>query len=354
MWQSPDNSSPPQHLMTLMTQHDATIFPCVIPQMEEAQGELALDDSNDARKRTLSKSFSGFISAFINRTDVWFQQAVYRDKFGCFCKKVANGADPVSRRLIVNHLSGDITVCVPATNGEGLAKWCAWDSDLDSDHLARIAAVLVAIGFHPLKEGRREGREGHMWLMLDVPAPAADLLLFNRLVCSYAEIDRNALEFFPKSVNKLSQLRLPLGVHRKPEANHQRGWFDGAPKSIAEQLIWFAAQPKNSTERVQRLANAQRIAEANALRQARKKRVRRFANRVGSLEAIDILSLVDARRVGDEFYAQCPACAAEGHDRHADNLRISADGKKFCCVFGGPAATHKSREIVRILSKENR
>jgi len=64
---------------------------------------------------------------------------------------------------------------------------------------------------------------------------------------------------------------------------------------------------------------------------------------------IPVLELVEARRIGRELVAQCPVCAAEGHDRHRDNLRIKPDGSVFCCTFGGPGQIHKTRDIIRAL-----
>src|SRR6185436_6705557 len=53
--------------------------------------------------------------------------------------------------------------------------------------------------------------------------------------------------------------------------------------------------------------------------------------------------------------AQCPACAEAGHDRSGEHLRISPEGKFWCCVFPGDrehrkrifalAGSHEPEEI---------
>lgn len=147
----------------------------------------------------------------------------------------------------------------------------------------------------------------------------------------------HGIELFPRSSNNYSQVRGPLGVNRKPEANGARSLFEGAEPNLVSQLEWLASRTLNRTE--------------DALREVVKRAVH-IKSKTHSRplpQTTNILDLVDWRVSGGSFVAQCPLCAAEGHDRHRDNLRISSDGRKFCCVFGGPGKIHKAKAILKAI-----
>ena len=93
-------------------------------------------------------------------------------------------------------------------------------------------------------------------MFFDTPVPASDLRLFGQRVIELAGVPPGHLEFFPKQdmpsydeahgrFKASSIVRLPLGIHQKPEAAGARGWFDGFEKNIGKQSGFIAAQPFN-------------------------------------------------------------------------------------------------------------
>lgn len=290
-----------------------------------------------------------YLERFINRTDIWFKQYASGGRYGYCCVKPGdNGYLPVNTDLISKHLAGSLTMSLVATNAEGLCKWACWDSDTDAGHLDKIEALLKDWGFDSLREAKRYGRDGHSWLFFDHPVHAKDLLRFNIELLSHARLSGKDVEFFPKSVNNFSQVRGPLGIHLKPGANRERGWFENAPKNIDDQLNWLAEQPLNSADKLLRITTE--LHKADHAR--RRLKPLNLLPRSYDQPLTPILDLVtDKRKLGNDWATQCPLCAIEGHDDQRDNLRISLDGKKFCCVYGGPGQVHKAGDIAQALQR---
>ncbi len=205
--------------------------------------------------------------------------------------------------------------------------------------------------WHTIREGRRPGRDGHLWLLFDSPIAGEYLVNFGNAVLRLAGAKNSGIEIFPKQAkaDRLSSaVRLPLGIHRKPGADNRRGWFNITQQNyyschdVEYQLAWLAAQPLNDADTAIELAEVHKPIVLTPI-----KRVREYGN--SNHKRINILDFVHTRRFGKEFAAQCPLCAAEGHDLHRDNLRISRDGRKFCCWYGGAATVHKARDIIAAL-----
>lgn len=131
-----------------------------------------------------------------------------------------------------------------------------------------------------------------------------------------------------------------------------------------EQLQWLSQQPLDPADSVRSIA--QELYEEDAKRERY-----RFTpvvvardSSTGVLEEvtfpdrlppIDILKLfTDWRQKGNEMVRQCPLCVAAGHDKSMDNLRVSQDGSKFCCVYGGPGQVHKAGDIIKALTSGSR
>jgi hypothetical protein len=223
------------------------------------------------------------------------------------------------------------------------SKWLCFDSDTDDGALNQLESFLKTYQWHVIREGRRPHRDGHLWVLFDAPVQAAQLIVLGQSAMKLA--GTTGLECFPKTATGLSQVRGPLGINLKPEAKGARGWFDGVEQNITSQLEWLAVQPLNRAE------DAIKEAEKHKPKQepTKLKLFRRW--RGGRFECTSILELVEGRKVGGRHLAQCPLCALEGHDRHRDNLHISLDGTKWCCVFGGPNQVHKSRDIILALKQ---
>jgi hypothetical protein len=248
--------------------------------------------------------------------------------------------EPLTPALITRHFSGEVTIGLTAIDTSLCSKWLSFDSDTSDGSLDILEQFLKKYGWHAIREGRRNGRDGHLWLLFDVPVLASQLIVLGDAMMSLAGV--TGLERFPKSATGLSQVRGPLGINQKPEAVGAIGWFDNVQHDINSQLQWLAMQPLNSA--------------ADAIRQAERHKPEpiapmptrpRFGKSLGSFPKFSILEHVYARQGGSELVARCPLCAREGHDQHEDNLKIKSDGSTFCCVYGGPNMVHTTRDIVR-------
>lgn len=247
---------------------------------------------------------------------------------------------PVSPALIQKHLAGEITCAWAAISTTGTSKWLCFDCDTDNGELNKLEEFLRKHNWRPIREGRRPGREGHLWLLFNEPVRAEKLIILGNTMMRHAYVE--GIELFPKSAKTYSQVRGPLGINLKPEANRVRGWFDGPPQDVQSQLRWLADQPLNRAVDANFQAD-RHTPPAQEIKTFKKPRVR------SKSRCINILEYVSARRMRGAYVAQCPLCAAEGHDRHRDNLRINSDGSKFCCVYHGPSQIHKNKDIVKAL-----
>jgi hypothetical protein len=293
-----------------------------------------------------------YFGRFINRIDVYNQQWATSTDYGY--KTIYA---PVTLKLIAKHLKGELTLAFFALSKDGTCKWCCWDSDKEDGRLDRLQAVLSAHGWRVIREGRRPGRDGHLWLFFDKPVPAAILRQFGALFQKTAGIVDDELEFFPKQEKAKvgSSVRGPLGVHKKPGAQNVRGLFEDAPTvDLVSQLKWFAVQPVNKAADLLMFTDELQV----RLLLSKQGLKRRFANNktmatTKLFASNKILQLVTGlRKVGNSFVAACPVCVAEGHDKHKDNLHISLDGKLFSCWYSGqPGKYHPAREIIQALKK---
>lgn len=275
-----------------------------------------------------------YISRFINRTDTYYEQWANQStsKNG-----YARRNEAVTTQLVRSHLAGSITCAWTALNTDGLCKWCAWDEDGEYGYLNKLEPALTGLGLNPLRESSRTGRAGHLWLLLDAPIPAADLIRFDKGLRIRLLLPET-FEFFPKQAQAQfgNALRGPLGVNLKPEANGAIGWFDGPPKEVGAQLEWLAVQPLTSSAKITAMVKKLRAEDAE---RERYKFVPILPARQ-SASTKELLSLLELARLHGQNLKQvskghttrCPACAAAGCDRKGNNLFIGESG--FSCQRG--------------------
>ncbi|MGD9684279.1 MAG: hypothetical protein AB7W16_24200 [Candidatus Obscuribacterales bacterium] len=285
-----------------------------------------------------------FLSRFANRTDGYYVQVPNERRYQ------ARWQD-LTREQLVDHINGVETLSLPAVSKDGTCKWLAWDSDHDLGHLEKVDQFLKSEGLHTLRAARREGREGHLFLMLDEPVSAVHAVRFGQEVLSYLNIPsgNGGLEFLPKqaAVRRLSNgLRIPLGINMKPGI-WTWSFFEGVENEVSKQLQWFREQPLNSSELIAR--EAQKLNKRDMVRESRAFRCTGLLER-SRREKLNLLGIIPAynrRRLGSGWIAQCPVCEAEGHDKSRDNLHISgSDGTLFCCWYGGqPGRLHTAKMI---------
>lgn len=94
---------------------------------------------------------------FVNRTDAYSVQTVVDGKLQYYSQYLQ-----LTANLFDAHLMGAITLGVPAVNGQGLSRWCCFDSDKVDGALDKIHKVLFEYGWHALREGARIGLDGHL------------------------------------------------------------------------------------------------------------------------------------------------------------------------------------------------
>lgn len=289
-----------------------------------------------------------FISLFANRTDsVFLQQEPVGGKCG-----YARANRPFDRTAAMAHIAANITMSAPALSERDTARWLAWDSDADKGTLVRVYQYLLEHGFSPIREGAREGREGHLWLLLDEPIPGRVATAFGQFIAEKTRTTINSkdadLEFFPKqsaTKNLAGGLRLPLGYNRKPDAQC-RGWFHGVKKDVTCQLEWLARQPVNSSHRVLELGHAwwtTRPESTSAHRSVGSAKTFGKPHSDGTLKRVNALQYIPAHQrtlhSDGNWRAGCPACIVAGHDKSRDNLSINAgDPTKWRCWRGCTAA----------------
>lgn len=290
------------------------------------------------------QAISLFSERFLNREDVWCYQ--WESGKGYTSVRPGNGKthprtgqyQRVDAELIAEHLQGGITLSVPALDEVFCSRWCCWDADDDSGELLRVRDLLIGMGLHPMREAARPGRDGHLWLFFDQPVSAVDLIRFDRTTRKALGIDTGALEFFPKTDKGWSQVRLPLGVNRKPEAAGALGWFESAAQTIPDQLDWINQQPLDSPLSLLRVSVYARYCEEHE--RATKPDNRHFDS-LSEHQKRDLLDdqsrLVNLRKANPgNLKCQCPSCAVAGRDQHGrDNLHIlESDGTVFKCWAG--------------------
>lgn len=283
-----------------------------------------------------SKLVDAFIQRFANQDNLYFEQWRSDEDFG-YCKKQGN-----IKHAIIQHLLNKKTISMPAISAEGLSKWCCWDSDTIDGLLEKVSATLNKLEFNPVREGKREGRDGHLWLFFDKPISASKLLKFKSIIACTSGIDEKSLEFFPKTDRGHSQSRLPLGTHRKPGANNAVGWFEGIEHDIESQLAWISSQPYDSAEGVLNIVEYMEQKEKPI-----KKKISIFqkSNMCGD-EQIDWRQIFpEHRRIGKDLAGPCPICQSLSLDNTGDNLRMSLDGRRINCVTNGINNMHNTGDI---------
>lgn len=300
-----------------------------------------------------------YMDRLINRTDVWYRQ---KDDGGYICvspdKEEQYGWVPVTPSLIKSHLAGTISCGWPANDAYNMAKWFAYDFDKQDGQMEKVAPVIEGLGWHYLISGKRPGRPGHYRVFFDEKVSAEGLQILDRWIRQQAGIPAmkdGGAEFFPKPTKEeiwMSQLRGPLGVHLKPEANRAVGWFEGPPQDLREQLLWLKEQPLNSDKKLNALLNL--LYDEERKQEARTFKIIRAPRRTTSNKyqtGFYILDYVDAKQVGNHLEAQCPLCADEGRDTSKDNLHITVDGKQFGCWQGFWNQVHNPKAIIGFLTR---
>lgn len=277
-----------------------------------------------------------YLGKFRNRPDAYYVQRLERDtKTDKLELKYSAVYEPFSLEILRSHMSGTITVGIPALGPGNTCKWGCWDFDTSDGAVARLVAVLEANGLHGVREGERaefDGsvwlfRDGHVWLLLDQPVPAEDLILVANDISKQSALQN--VEFFPKQTkeSKLSNpVRGPLGVHRKPKADNAIGWFKEPPRTIDDQLEWLAALSPNDSQIILRWASELRALSRFTVRRFRKAI---FTGAVDPVQAFSELNPI-LHPEGGYYTVMCPSCRERTAFVYANRGLLICNGKNKC------------------------
>lgn len=311
--------------------------------------------------RTRPEHVRDYWSLFVNRR-AYTRQSARPDDTGrhnyFLAKEFLPGQPPgppqgppkeLDTTTIQAHLEGRLTIGLYAMNPETQrCKWLAIDADYDDAlyHLCELQYELTQQGIDVALEQSRRG--GHLWIFLETPCLALESRAFISHLAGRLKLPvkgkRGAdgtlqiegLEIFPKhDVLQPGQfgngVRGPLGVH---QATGLRYWFYGADDFTLEAQINYLKKRRKLTEAELHAF----VDQLPPLEPEQKPFSIPPRSRYEDRPRFSILDhvMVDTRRIlSGNYVAQCPSCAAQGRDKHCDNLHIKvADPRFYQCRAG--------------------
>lgn len=240
-------------------------------------------------------------------------------------------------RDIQRHLAGEITVGIYAINPRTqCAKWMAIDADY-RDALEDLLKLQFELGRNGVQAALEQSRRGgHLWIFFEKPVLAKHARVYIRHVARRLSVDvkgsgcGDGIELFQKQ-DVLDEgqfgnaIRGPLGVHR---AASRRYWFYGAPYELDAQMAYLRQLRRVTEQQVKDL-----IATVPPDPPAEPPRAIVF--KPDRARFVILEHIETRRRVGRNWVAQCPSCAAAERDRGRDNLAISVEEPwKYICWAG--------------------
>src|SRR5688572_22436110 len=240
-------------------------------------------------------------------------------------------------RDIQRHLEGGITLGIYAINPRTQrVKWMAIDADYRKalEDLLKLQFELGRMGIQAALEQSRRG--GHLWIFFEKPVLSKHARVYIRHLAKQLSVEikgsgcGDGIELFPKqdSIEEGqfgNAIRGPLGVHR---AADRRYWFYGAPYELDAQMAYLRNLRRVTDQQLRDLVATLPDEELG------QPRIRpEFAPERPHFTILDHIQT--RRRVGRNWVAQCPSCAAAGRDRSKDNLAISVEEpRKYLCWAG--------------------
>lgn len=301
------------------------------------------------------KLLTDYFELFVNRRAYTLQAEAGKGKErGCYYYRPKD-ARYLGVGTIRCHLLGEVTVGLYAINpATQRCKWVAIDADYREaiTDLLRLQWELRNDGVDSALERSRRG--GHLWVFAQGTLLAAECRRYVHNLAGRVRVGAGAkeeqptsgsssiegIEIFPKQ-DRLSAgefgnaIRAPLGVHRR---DGKRYWFYGADYSIEAQLDYLQGLGKLSQEKITKL-----LSEIPVAAQEPRIVIERRRNNGGFIAGenfrreFSILSYLSGRvrKIGGNYFTQCPACARHGRDKHRDNLAVSVtEPSKYRCWAG--------------------
>jgi hypothetical protein len=189
-------------------------------------------------------------------------------------------------------------------------------------------------------------RGGHLWILAETPLLAKDCRLYVHNLAARLKLPvkgtglPEGIEVFPrhdalKPGEFGNAIRGPLGVH---QADKKHYFFYGADYTLQAQMDYLKRLRGVSQAQMKTLVANMTMPEAFATRTNES-----FTPSNDAGNGFRILDYVRPhRKSGRNYWAQCPSCAMQGHDRSGDNLAIAIDEpRKYRCWAGC------TREMIR-------
>ncbi len=297
--------------------------------------------------RATAENVRDYWQLFVNRRAYVVQSPRPHPESGrhyYFRPKAGKAGEPLSltEAIVRQHLEGRLTIGLYAMNPETQrSKWIAIDGDYNDalKHLCELQWELQTADVEAALEMSRRG--AHLWILAEQSLLARECRLWITGVAVKLGIPvkgsgtPEGIEIFPKH-DELKEgdfgnaIRGPLGIHRAIGARY---WFYGADYSLDKQLAYLKRVTKLSEDHLRSLIERVSDCSASPNRAPERKREWRYP---GSRVQFRILDHVEVRRkVGRNWIARCPSCAAAGRDTSKDNLAISVDEpQKYICWAG--------------------
>ena len=298
-----------------------------------------------------SEMARAFSKVFVNRRAYTLQSMRPHPETGrhYYYRPRAKDGDPpagLDPETVRRHLGGELTVGIYAINpATQRCKWVAIDADYRTalEDLIKLQRQLADDGVPAALE--KSNRGGHLWVLFEQPVLARDARIYIYHLASTLKVQvkgaglSEGIEIFPKQDSVRSgefgnAIRAPLGVHwGARDSRGWRYWFYGADYDLAAQIAYLTGLPRVQEQHLRRTIAGKEIPHSVAEGAIRTELPTRLEPKPGEFRILDYVAV--RRRVGRNWVARCPSCAADGHDRSGDNLAIAVDEpRKYCCWAG--------------------
>jgi hypothetical protein len=292
-----------------------------------------------------------YFRLFVNRLAYTVQSAQPHPRSGkhyYYRPKNQDRSCALTCKVIEQHLLTKVTIGLFAINPRNQrCKWAAIDADYPNSlaDLLKLQWELKNDGIEAALEKSRRG--GHLWILAETPLLASDCRVYIHSLAVRLKLPvrgvglAEGIEVFPRQSSLKpgefgNAIRGPLGVH---QANKKRYFFYGADYTLDAQMNYLKELSKLTEERLKSLISGMTIPEdvPEANPRVRPEKLTRCAFGFRILDHVQ-----PVRKSGRNYWAQCPSCALNGHDRGHDNLAIAVDDpRKYKCWAGC------TREMIR-------